>query len=433
MEQTTDFATHDADVADVVNLLRTRKAQAIDVVAPLTTVGARGGLIEVEGIDPQFVEDDDGFPVGVNNPNGSYLPSRVAINHLGTMLKIPTRFLADARESRPRLFDHNVNAMIHGRDAAEWGYADDVDAATNRVMFRLLRAADDNTPGILRAVLSDSYKSIDDLDVLLAVLAGLSDAGLDIGPGNLSLDVTERKMYGRVVAPQIAALAPALLHGYRSPFDGDDGPGHDVGNGWTPERLAEIAGRERAAFDAGAEPVVFAGFAFQNSEVGHGAFDITPRLVVQVCNNGLTISADALRKIHVGAKLDAGVVKWSEKTVKKNLDLITSQTADAVGTFLDPGYLRAKIDEMEQFAEVKIARPEEAIKAVARKFAFTEDQRASILDKFIKGGQPTAGGVMQAVTAAARVTRELDGDPDTAAELEALAVPVLKFAAAGAR
>jgi hypothetical protein len=227
MEQTTDFATHDADVADVVNLLRTRKAQAIDVVAPLTTVGARGGLIDVVGVTPQFVEDDDGFPVGVNNPNGIYLPSRVAISHLGTMLKIPTRFLADVRESRPGLFDHIVNAMIHGREQRT-ASPDDVDAAANKVMFRLLRSADDNTPGILRAVLSDSYKSIDDLDVLLAVLAGLSDAGLDIGPGNLSLDVTERKMYGRVVAPQIAALAPALLHGYRSPFDGDDGPGH----GW---------------------------------------------------------------------------------------------------------------------------------------------------------------------------------------------------------
>ena len=57
---------------------------------------------------------------------------------------------------------------------------------------------------------------------------------------------------------------------------------------------------------AGAEPIVFAGFVISNSETGGGAFSVTPRLVVKVCNNGLTITADALRAIKAtGVDTDA--------------------------------------------------------------------------------------------------------------------------------
>jgi hypothetical protein len=36
--------------------------------------------------------------------------------------------------------------------------------------------------------------------------------------------------------------------------------------------------------------VVFSGFVISNSETGCGAFTLTPRLVVQVCRNGMTIT-----------------------------------------------------------------------------------------------------------------------------------------------
>ena len=72
-------------------------------------------------------------------------------------------------------------------------------------------------------------------------------------------------MYVRVVCEQVRALAPALLAGYRSPFTGASGADN---------------------------PVIFAGFVISNSETACGAFTLTPRLVVQVCRNGLTITRD---------------------------------------------------------------------------------------------------------------------------------------------
>jgi hypothetical protein len=41
--------------------------------------------------------------------------------------------------------------------------------------------------------------------------------------------------------------------------------------------------------------------------LGHGPFSITPRLIAQVCSNGYTIIKDAMREVHLGGRLDAGV------------------------------------------------------------------------------------------------------------------------------
>jgi hypothetical protein len=63
-----------------------------------------------------------------------------------------------------------------------------------------------------------------------------------------------------------------------------------------------------------------------------------PRLVVQVCRNGLTIARDATRAVHLGEPLDQGMVTWSDNTRDKTLALITAKTADAVAAYLDPSY-----------------------------------------------------------------------------------------------
>ena len=60
-----------------------------------------------------------------------------------------------------------------------------------------------------RAFLSDSYKVIDNLDALMATLDGIRQAGTEVVFDGL--DLTERRLYARVVAPGVGAIAPALL------------------------------------------------------------------------------------------------------------------------------------------------------------------------------------------------------------------------------
>jgi hypothetical protein len=207
-------------------------------------------------------------------------------------------------------------------------------------------------------------------------------------------------MYVRVVCDQVRALAPALLAGYRSPFTGASGADN---------------------------PVVSAGFLITNSETGCGAFTLTPRLVVQVCRNGLTITRDAIRAVHLGERLDEGVVTWSGNTLDKTLALITAKTSDAVATFLDRGYLDRALRGIERDAGRPLADPQDTIRTVSQRLRFTDTQQADILAHFIRGGDVTAGGVMHAVTSVAQTIP----DADTACDMESLALRALELAAAG--
>jgi hypothetical protein len=171
--------------------------------------------------------------------------------------------------------------------------------------------------------------------------------------------------------------------------------------------------------------VLFAGFVITNSEVGDGAWSITPRIVAEICGNGLQITADVARAVHLGSKHEDGVVRYTADTLEKELALITARARDAVATLLSSQYLQAKVTDIERKAGVPVRHPEDTVRQVAKAAKFTDDIADAILAHFIRGGQLTAGGVMQAVTS---VAQTLD-DADTAHGLEAHALRVMDLAA----
>ena len=331
----------------------------------------------VAGTDPVLGPD------GVTMTTGTYTPTDVCDQGVADKLGIPGAYLRRLREHKPGLYDANVNAWLDGDG--------------RRFLLRCLRSVSGGGPGVVRAFLSDGYKIIDNLDVLLAVLDGVRQSGAPVQVDGC--DLTERRMYVRVVCEQVAVLAPALLAGYRSPFTGASGADN---------------------------PVVFAGFVITNSETGCGAFTLTPRLVVQVCRNGMTLTRDALRAVHLGERLDEGTVTWSDNTRDKTLALITAKTTDAVTAYLDPGYVQRALRAIEADAGHPVTDPQEAIRVVSQRLRFTDAQQSDILSYFIRGGDVTAGGVMHAVTAAAQA----QDDADTAHEMESAALRALDIAAA---
>ena len=172
--------------------------------------------------------------------------------------------------------------------------------------------------------------------------------------------------------------------------------------------------------------MLFAGFVISNSEVGDGAWSITPRIVAEICGNGLQIAADVTRAIHLGSRQDQGIVRYSADTMDKELALITARARDAVATFLSTGYLLDKIAQIERTAGMPVTHPDQTVRQVAKAAKFSDEMSDAILAHFIRGGQLTAGGVMQAVTS---VAQTLD-DADAAHDLEAQALRVLDLAAA---
>jgi hypothetical protein len=371
------LGARNATLADLAALLRDQQARKVDIVAPAAAIRAEGARLVVDGTAPILGQD------GVTMTSGTYTPTEVCDQGVADKLGIPAAYLRRMREHKPSLYDANVNAWLDGDD--------------RRFLLRCLRPDSGEEPGAVRAFLSDGYKIIDNLDVLLAVLDGVRQAGAPVQVDGC--DLTERRMYVRVVCEQVRVLAPELLAGYRSPFTGASGADN---------------------------PVVFSGFVITNSETGCGAFTLTPRLVVQVCRNGLTITRDAMRSVHLGERLEEGMVTWSDNTRDKTLALITAKTGDAVAAYLDPQYVERALRAIEKDAGRPVADPQEAIRMVSQRLRFTETQQNDILAHFIRGGDVTAGGVMHAVTSAAQA----QDDADTAHEMESAALRALELAAA---
>jgi hypothetical protein len=364
-----------ATLEDLAALLRDQQARKVDVVAPAAAIRANGARLTVGGTEPALGPD------GVTMTTGTYSPTDLCDQGIADKLGIPGAYLRKLREHKPALYDENVNGWLEGDG--------------RRFLLRCLRGR--NGTGVARAFLSDGYKIIDNLDVLLAALDGVRQSGFPVRIDGC--DLTERRMYVRVVCEQVAVMAPLLLAGYRSPYTGASGADN---------------------------PVVSAGFVLTNSETGCGAFALTPRLVARVCDNGMTITRDATRAVHLGERLDEGVVTWSGNTLDKVLALITAKTTDAVATFLNPAYVEREVRAMERTAGHPVADPQQTIETVSARLRFADAQQHDILEHFIRGGDLTAGGVMHAVTSAAQVQE----DADTAHEMESAALRALDLAAA---
>ncbi|AVZ70889.1 DUF932 domain-containing protein [Streptomyces lunaelactis] len=372
-----------ATLEDLATILQTQQERKLDVIAPASALDMRDGNLVIRGVEPHIQ------PTGVVNVDGTYRPTDVADEGFADKLKIPTQYLRRLRAEHLPLYDLNVNGWLEQEPE-------------RRFLVRALRsdaAAPGGEPGegVARAFLSDSYRLIDNFDLLLAALDGIRQSGH--AAQVTGCDLTDRRMYVRVESDEVAVQARELLKGYRSPYTGQTGD--------------EL-------------PLISAGFVIRNSEVGAGAFTITPRAVVQVCTNGLTMTEDVMREVHLGGKQDDGVIQWSGATQSKVLELITAKTTDAVRTFLSRDFVEGKLRGIEAAAGRPVANPTQTIEHVTKKLNISGPVKDRILAHFIQGRQITAGGVMQAITAAAQQIPNADASYD----LEALALPALRAAAA---
>ncbi|MGH3885830.1 MAG: DUF932 domain-containing protein [Pseudonocardiaceae bacterium] len=344
------LTSRNASLGDLVALLQRQHDAKLDVVVPARALRMSGGDLHIEGIGEPTITLD-----GVTPARGLFRPTVTCDGGIADKLGIPSQYLRRMRESQVALLDHNVNTWL----AAE---------PTKRYLIRTLRGEGDQ-PGIARALLSERYKITDNLDVLMSVLDGIRRSGVHTQISRC--DLTEKRMYVKVRSPEVAAQALRLLADYRSPFSG-------------------LRGADN--------PLVFAGFVISNSETGHGSFSVTPQITIQVCDNGMTFTRDAMREVHLGGRLQDGVIRWSSDTQDAALDLIVKQARDAVTTFLTRAFVEAKIAEVQAEAGIPVRDVEATLEYVSKQLRFTQGQQATILNHFINSADRSRGGVLHAAT-----------------------------------
>ncbi len=380
--------TRNSSLPDLVEMLQKQSDVRYDIVVPSSDLEFKAGNLTVKGGGVRMTED------GVHTDNVRLAPTAIFDEGLAKRFNIPLKYVKTLRERVavdvleadptwvPTLYDENMNYWL------------DADKSKQHLV-RGFRTDDTDSIGIARAFLSNKYKTIDNYDVLMATLDGVKQAGVQIEIDGA--DLSDKRMSLRLVCPQVKEYAPEILKGYRSPFTGETGADN---------------------------PTVFAGLVIKNSETGNGAFTIVPRLFVQVCSNGLQVTKDAMRAVHLGEKLDEGIIRWSDDTQRRELDLITSKTRDAVATFLDVDYMQTKIIELKSLAEADVVNAPKTIQRVAKKTHWSEDEQESILRHFIQGGDTSALGIAQAVTSVAQTVKS----PDRQDELETSAIVAAELA-----
>lgn len=385
------------EVGQMARILQQVAAEQVDLNIPASRLAVRDGQLELVNVEPLMTDR------GVTDVNGKFTLTNNAVGQLGGFTGVPVRYLKDCRDTNLPLFDENLNS---------WFAHDKL--ADKNILVRMLVGLDEANPGTIgqaRAFLSDRFDgSKDNLPLFLAVLDGIRQAGVAADELSISGDLTDDRMYMVVRAPEIHGFGWDLLQGYKSPYANGQGTAH-------------------GGLDAENLPIIEAGFIVQNSETGNAALKITPRLVVRACANGLQQTVDSMRQVHLGAKLAEGQIEWSNDTRRHANELARSQAADAVKSFLNVSYVEKVIERLTEDATVPVKEVKKTIEVVAKEQGYTEGEADSILNFFIDGGQRTAGGVMQAITAA---VQQID-DAQRAYDIEATAVDAMKIAARVAR
>lgn len=406
-------APRNTDLATLWTMLQAQHTTKCDMVIPAKCITAQDGKLIVTGAE--WVVDDTDGPV---DPNGVYDVTDTCDDGVSAKLDIPRQHLRRLHAKRTDLWDAMVNGLLHGLTDTD---GQEVHPADDRTF--LLRTFINEAEGrrVARALLSSSYKIVDNVDILVAVMSGVKAAGVDV---TVQADLTDRNMRVRLVAPGVSVLAAELLKGYRSPFASPDiqraGEAADYYGGTNGPH----SGPGSANVDA-----LNAGIVIGNSETGDGGWTLTPRAEFPVCRNGLVIKADMLRGVHLGGKQSEGVIRWSEDTREKELAVITAKVKDAVQQFLHTDYLAATIARIQEQMQTPVTGAQVHVQTVAKKLAFDPSVAQGVMDHFIAGGQMTSGGVMQAVTSYAQTV----SDADLAAELEEMALDVLAASATLAR
>ena len=289
-----------------------------------------------------------------------YKPTELFESQIAEKLGIPMAYFKKMKDKVPALLQENVNQWL----------------SFNKSKKYLVRGFNNYETNINtgRAFLSDGYNIIDDYDVLFAALDAIKQTGVKVEI--TKAEVSDTRLYLHVTCPDVELQAEEFLKGYLKENEA-------AGNG------------------------IISGFIITNSEVGKGAFEIRPRAVICKCNNGLIVKDERFRRVHLGSKLDAGEIVWSDRTREKNRDLIVSQVSDAVKTYLSADYLGVMIEKIAQLKEIELKYPIDAVQNVCKTLGVGEEDKSEILKYFLEDGDHRASGILNAVT---RQTQKMDLD-----------------------
>lgn len=224
---------------------------------------------------------------------------------------------------------------------------------------RMVRTLD----GKARAYLSDGYRPLDNYDLCEAVLPPILDLGLTVK----SCEITERKLYLQVVNEKLTA-------------------------------------------DVKVGDAVQAGFVISNSEIGSGSFRIEELVYRLWCLNGC-VTGDILKKYHAGGKaggiLDDVQAFYKDSTRQLDDAAFFAKVTDTVQHAVSASRFEGTVARLQGAADV-VVKPVEGVEVVAKRLNLSDDDKSSVLNNLIEGGDLSVWGMCNAVTRLAHAAADYD-------------------------
>ena len=298
-----------------------------------------------------------------------------AHNQIAEQAGIPATYYKRMLAEQPELLARNVNTWFEDKPAK-----------------RMLRTLD----GKARALLSDKYRPLDNYELVEAALPALQSASLDI----VSSEITENRLYIKAVDRAIQRHIP---NGFR------------MGDG--SHQFFKVPNGE-----------VIPALQISNSEIGYGALSVVGGALDNGCTNLVWMFKErGMRKTHVGARLDLGdeLYKLLTNEAREATDkALWLQFRDAVSAAIGEAGFDALVENLTAAAKNMIdGDPVKVVEVTAKRFAFSDGQRTSILKHLIQGGDLSQFGLANAVTSAAN---EQD-DYEAATDLETVGGKIIEL------
>lgn len=277
------------------------------------------------------------------------------VNHLahaqiGAKLGIPKAYYDRMLSEKPSLLSENVNGWLE--------FDDEV---------RLARTLD----GTLRALVSDRYRPLDYLDMMVHALPIFKELKLEVK----SAEVTDTRLYFKAISPNLKG-------------------------------------------DVKVGDIVNWGVSASNSEVGAGALDLSGFSYRLACLNGAKHES-VFRRNHIGKRNEVGEEAeqfFTDETKAADDKALWLKFRDTLRGILSDEHFGKVLHKMRQAANRDMVDPVKTVAVVARRFTMTQQQSAEIFKLLGREKDYTQYGLAQAVTSLAGSGK----DYDTSSELEHL-------------
>lgn len=284
-------------------------------------------------------------PLTMNMPDGQFSLHDNAIGQLADRMGVPQRYLRTLASGDPwskQLAAHLLN------EHSSW-------TERSRVLVRAVGTQ-------VRAVLSDSYRRLDSVQILTAFVEEAAGQGAVISDAYMN----DTKIWAETILPQ-----PLIV------------PTRNNGN-----------------------VVIFAGARFSTSDYGNGSVDMRAFLLNGACLNGM-VRESVMKQVHLGSKLPDNLA-LSQRTYELDTQTTTSAIRDLTKGLFSRDALERKAYEIQGASEMEVDLDRE-ITRLTKSGSLLKSEGAEV-EKILMRNDPDDGvqggatlwKLTQAITAHAR-------------------------------